>query len=70
MLFNASTKTFCVLNASAAHIWERLVEPRTAEELVTSLREQFEANPAAPVEDDVRAVLGQLENLQLVLRES
>ena len=70
MLFNASTKTFCVLNASATHIWERLDEPRTAEELVASLREHFDANGAAAVEDDVLAVLGQLETLQLVHRES
>jgi PqqD family protein of HPr-rel-A system len=67
MLFNAATKKFCVLNATAAHIWERLDEPRTADELVVSLREQFAANGQA-IEQDVEAVLAQLESLDLVTR--
>lgn len=70
MLFNAATKKFCVLNASAAHIWGRLDEPRTAEELVNTLCEQFEATGRALVEEDVRTVLGQLESLELVSRAS
>lgn len=70
MLFNATTKKFCVLNSSAAHIWERLSEPRTADELVSSLREHFAGTDAAAVEKDVQTVLGQLVSLELVMNES
>lgn len=66
MLFNAATKKFCVLNASAAHLWARLEQPRTEEELVASLCAQFDAATRETVERDVRAVLGQLESLDLV----
>ena len=69
MLFNASTKKFCVLNASAAYIWSRLDEPRTADELVSALCEHFAATAPEAVETDVAAVLGQLETLELVSRE-
>jgi hypothetical protein len=68
MLFNAATKKFCILNSSAAHIWNRLDEPRTAAELVSSLREQFETT-SRPVEDDVRVVLDEFEQLELVSRQ-
>jgi PqqD family protein of HPr-rel-A system len=70
MLFNASTKKFCVLNASAALIWERLATPRTAEELASALCESFETSGRASIEGEVDAVLGQLERLELVSRES
>ena len=68
MLFHAATKKFCVLNPSAAHVWRRLDEPRTAEELVTSLCEEFRTPSRDPVEQDVNAVLMELESLDLVSR--
>jgi PqqD family protein of HPr-rel-A system len=70
MLFNAATKNFCVLNATAAHVWASLEEPRTAEELVNSLCAQFDTNSSETVAEDVAAVLGQLESLELVSRQS
>jgi hypothetical protein len=70
MLFNASTKKFCVLNSSAAHIWEQLSEPQTEEQLVSALREHFAGTDTAAVEQDVHAVLGQLVSLELVGHES
>lgn len=70
MLFNASTKKFCVLNSSAAVVWQRLEEPRTADELAGALRQHFSTNGASSVEQDVQAVLSQLESLDLVSRES
>jgi PqqD family protein of HPr-rel-A system len=66
MLFSAATKKFCVLNPSAAHIWARLEQPRTEDELVASLCEQFNAANREAVEQDVRGVLGLLESLDLV----
>jgi len=66
MLFSAATKKFCVLNPSAAHIWARLEQPRTEDELVASLCEEFDAANRETVEQDVRGVLGLLESLDLV----
>ncbi len=66
MLFNAATKKFCVLNASAAHLWTRLEQPRTADVLVAALCEEFSATSRETVEVDVRGILGQLESLDLV----
>ncbi len=70
MLFNAATKKFCVLNASAAHIWERLAKPSTEDELIGALCEHFHGAGRASVEQDVKAVLGELEGLELVTRQS
>ena len=70
MLFDAATKKFCLLNSSAAHIWNQLEEPRTAEELVNALWEHFNAVGRDVVEEDVRRVLGRLESLELVSRAS
>jgi Coenzyme PQQ synthesis protein D (PqqD) len=69
MLFNASTKKFCVLNTTAKQLWECLEEPKTAEELAGALRARFRTNGAA-VEDDVTAVMNELEGLGLVSREA
>jgi PqqD family protein of HPr-rel-A system len=70
MLFNMATNKFCVLNASAAHIWERLAEPSTEDELIGSVCAHFQGAGRASVEQDVRAVLGQLEGLELVTRQA
>ena len=70
MLFNALTKKFCVLNSSAAVVWQGLEEPRTADELAGALRQHFSTNGESPVEQDVQAVLSKLESLDLVSRES
>jgi PqqD family protein of HPr-rel-A system len=68
MLFNASTKKFCVLNSTAAQLWECLAEPRSTNELVSALRTQFKTN-GATVEEDVAKVMQELEGLGLVVRE-
>ena len=69
MLFDAATKKFCVLNSTAAHLWECLAEPKTALELASALRAHFKTNGAS-VEDDVASVIGELEQLGLVVRET
>lgn len=69
MLFNAATKKFCVLNTTAARLWECLAEPKTTVELATTLRAQFKTTGAG-VEDDVVSVMNELEGLGLIVRES
>jgi hypothetical protein len=68
MLFDAAQKKFCVLNPSAAHVWQQLEQPRTAEELVSALCDQFDTPGHGPVTADIEAVLGEMETLNLVTR--
>ena len=70
MLFNATTKRFCLLNSSAAHVWNQLEQPRTAQELADALSDHFAAATREVVEADVRQVLDRLESLELVSRAS
>ena len=69
MLFNAATKKFCLLNASATCVWEQLTEARTAAELTGALRQSFRVEHES-VETEVSEVLGEFERLDLVVREA
>ena len=53
------------LNATAAHLWERIGQGTTREELVQSLREVFDVNSEC-AERDVTAFLESLEEAGLV----
>lgn len=55
----ASLQHVYLLNETAAAIWELLQEPRTPEQIVTSLLEEYEAAPEVVRED----TLGTLEDL-------
>jgi len=69
MLFNATTRKFCLLNASATCIWQTLTEAQTAAQLTAALRKAFIVENEA-VEAEVSEVLGELERLELVIREA
>ena len=66
VLYSPSVKRFCVLNPTAALVWDRLVEPRTAESLAADLLDRFAVTAGVNVDADVRAALEQLEGLDLV----
>ena len=68
MLFDAATKRFCVLNSTAAQLWECMAEPKSESELTAVLRRKFNTHGAA-VEQDLAAVMNELEALGLVIRE-
>lgn len=69
MLFNATTRKFCLLNASATCIWQTLAEAQTAAELTSALRKSFTVENEG-VEAEVSEVLEELERLDLVVREA
>ena len=53
------------LNATGAHLWHRLVEGATAEELVISLRKRFDGDePTAAA--DVDALVAELRELEML----
>jgi hypothetical protein len=66
VLFNPANKKFCVLNPTAALIWNILEEPRTIPEIVAAIREQFDAVDSSRVEEDVRRALNELRLIECV----
>jgi PqqD family protein of HPr-rel-A system len=66
LLFDPATNRFCLLNGTAAFVWDRLQEPATAEQLAAQVSEHFEAPESARVEQDVRAALQRFTELALV----
>ena len=63
ILFDPATNRFCLLNDTAAAVWEGLAHPATVEQIATQLQIHFEAPALAQVEQDVRAALEQFVEL-------
>lgn len=70
ILFDPASKKFCLLNGTAAAVWERLATPATLQDLTTELRQRFDAPEPAQVEADVRRVLQRFTELSLVTAEA
>ena len=51
VLFNPNNNKFCVLNKSAALIWETLDQPRTVGELASELCTRFEVGEDLALQD-------------------
>ncbi len=66
VLFNAATNSFCVLNLTAAFIWERLAQPQSAEALCAALGANY-ANVSSAVADDVSKALEELQRTSCVV---
>lgn len=66
VLFNPSNRKFCVLNVTAAMIWDILDRPRTVAEIVTSVCERYKGVDADKVEGDVRKALDELRMIACV----
>lgn len=66
ILFNPTTNGFCVLNPSAALVWNSLESPQPAEVLVTQLCEAFSGVTKDEAARDVAAVLQEFTSLSLV----
>ncbi len=69
ILFNPASNRFCLLNGTAAFVWERLVKPATAEEIAADICRQFAAPTLEQVQADVRAALEKFAELELVAAE-
>jgi hypothetical protein len=66
VLFNPANRKFCVLNVTAAMIWDILEQPRTVSDIVGSIREQYEGVEPGRVEQDVRKALEELRGIACV----
>ena len=67
ILYNAGESNFCMLNSTAAQVWDRLATPASAEELVSSIREHFSVAAADPVERDVQETLQRFQEMKMVV---
>lgn len=67
LLFDPATNKFCLLNETAALVWERLDQPTTAEQLANAVCERFSGVVRAQAENDVNDLLRRLESLALVV---
>ena len=66
ILFNPGTGGFCVLNPSAALVWNSLESPQPVDVLASQLCEAFSGVSRAQALLDVEAVLKELSSLSLV----
>ena len=68
VLFNPENNKFCVLNITAALLWERLEEPKTEAELLIALEENFEGVDKDTAEKDLQRTLSELADVACVIR--
>ena len=66
VLFNPANRKFCVLNVTAALIWDILDRPRTVPEIVNSVCERYRDADEGRVEQDVRKALDELRGIACV----
>ena len=66
ILFDPASSRFCLLNQTAAFIWERLESPATEAELAAAVCDAFDAAEPAQVVSDVRRTLTQLTDFAFV----
>ncbi len=66
ILFDPASHRFCLLNGTAAFVWDRLVKPATVEQITAELCQHFATPEPARVEEDVRAALQKFSELALV----
>ena len=69
VLYNPDTNRFCVLNETAAFIWEALEQPRTERQLCDGLLAQFDGVDLEVAERDVAATLSEFRELAIALQE-
>lgn len=66
-LLNLETSEYFKLNATGAHIWKRIADGATLEQLVSAICEEFDVS-ADECSQDVAALLASLERAKLVVR--
>lgn len=70
VLFDPDKNTFCVLNESAAVLWDLLETPITVDDLSEGLAASFDTPEGESVREHVDSTLAELTELDLVAQES
>ena len=66
ILFDATSNSFCLLNSSAALVWQSLESPQTADVLAAQLCAAFSGVDEERARRDVDAALAEFTSLSLV----
>lgn len=66
ILFNPASNSFCLLNSSAALVWESLESPQPVSVLVAQLCAAFSDVDETQATKDVESALAELTSLSLV----
>ena len=66
ILYVPSAESYCLLNPSAAALWEALSEPKTEDDLATVLCEVFEGASEEQALADVRVALAEMGEMSIV----
>jgi len=66
MLFNPKSNQFCLLNTTAAFVWNHLDAPHTAEQLVSGLCQHFSRISAEQATQDVLSLVDELHKLGMI----
>jgi len=66
VLYNPTTKKFCVLNGTAAFVWEKMASVVTADEISGAVCQHYGGIDAKAAARDVQETLKQFEDLDLV----
>ena len=69
VLFNPDNNKFCVLNITAALLWEELEQPKTEEQLITAVQNNFNGVDVATISDDVKNTIASLVDVKCILLE-
>jgi hypothetical protein len=62
VLLNVTTSKFCLLNRSAAVVWNELKEPQTLGSIAAALCRSFQGVSEQQAENDTREILEQLHS--------
>lgn len=69
VLFNPANNKFCVLNATAAFIWQSLEQPRTLPEIASALAGHFANVDLERAERDAGLALAELRDIECVVHQ-
>ena len=64
VLFHPDTNKFCLLNVTAAFLWNQLDEPRTVPELARKLCDHFDGVSIPDATRDVERIVNELLTLE------
>jgi hypothetical protein len=68
LLYHKDTKKFCRLNATAAFLWQCLEQPRSVEDLVAAVCDEFEGVERDRARHDVQAAVDEMVHFSVVAK--
>jgi hypothetical protein len=68
ILYHAGTKKFCLLNGTAAFLWDQLGRSSTVDELASAIQGRFDGVDGPGAARDVRSTLDRLTESDFVVQ--